>query len=70
MGRDGIKEIMGLLWEFLSCSIDFFKSYSCTTLPKHLFQPPKAVEEYANKNIKNVVCLPFYVENVASTKQK
>lgn len=70
VGKDGIEEIMGLLWECLSCPIYFSKYYSCTTLPKHLFQAPKAVEEYASTNIKDVVCLPFSVENVASTKQK
>lgn len=48
----------------------FCKYYSCTAPPKHLFKAQKVVEGYANKNIKNVVCLPFAVENVASTKQK
>lgn len=51
-------------------SIYLCECYSCTALPKHLFKAREVVEGYANKNIKNGVCLPFSLENDVSTKQK
>lgn len=36
----------------------------------YLLKAGKEVQGYMGKNIKNVVCLPFSLENDASTKKK
>lgn len=57
--------ISSLLDSFSNCFLVCYicDCYSCITLPMYLFKAGKEVQGYVDKNIQNVVCLSFSLEN-------